>query len=236
VQCNSPSRGMREPQGPFTRPPSGAAGRGSDRPGRALGRAKGLARSLPQPRRLRHVELLCKVSAKSSSSPASRPLAFCPSSLRRSAEGSASRRARHAGIDHAIQRERRRRSDRPEDRRSCHAERRCLVFPPPGTRVSGRCATQNLQPWRAEQWVAVASAVWYDGIGRLVPSLPIVITAETSDKEPAWRGCDDGLHAGEARVGTIGSADRMAYTVLGATVNLAALRSRSTRTAARRSS
>ncbi|MCW2243103.1 adenylate/guanylate cyclase domain-containing protein [Azospirillum canadense] len=38
---------------------------------------------------------------------------------------------------------------------------------------------------------------------------------------PAYR-TRFGLHTGEAVVGTIGSADRMAYTVLGATVNLAA--------------
>lgn len=38
---------------------------------------------------------------------------------------------------------------------------------------------------------------------------------------PAYR-TRFGLHVGEALVGTIGSADRMAYTALGATVNLAA--------------
>jgi len=38
---------------------------------------------------------------------------------------------------------------------------------------------------------------------------------------PAYR-TRYGLHTGEAVVGTIGSDDRMAYTVLGATVNLAA--------------
>jgi hypothetical protein len=38
---------------------------------------------------------------------------------------------------------------------------------------------------------------------------------------PAYR-TRFGLHTGEAVVGTIGSSDRMAYTVLGATVNLAA--------------
>lgn len=42
-----------------------------------------------------------------------------------------------------------------------------------------------------------------------------------SEGWPAYR-TRFGLHTGEAVVGTIGSADRMAYTVLGATVNLAA--------------
>lgn len=42
-----------------------------------------------------------------------------------------------------------------------------------------------------------------------------------ADGWPAYR-TRFGLHVGEALVGTIGSADRMAYTALGATVNLAA--------------
>ena len=42
-----------------------------------------------------------------------------------------------------------------------------------------------------------------------------------SEGWPAYR-TRFGLHTGEAVVGTIGSSDRMAYTVLGATVNLAA--------------